>query len=219
MAGKQIRPTQKEVVMAEVHTKSRKIIDEQGKVLFLERATVLVDGDEVRVDSERRVSRCPTCGSRLDKVQSLGRCWECDKEVCTNCGIKAACCGRTLCEEHRHLSLLNNERIAVCREHAPVVADRQELYDSVLLFNQKLKEQEQRHAAELRQREMKLKEASLAFQRALGSRRQVVQEAVTRERLALEHARVRMDQLRTLAPNASRLLGAYRSGALSQRRR
>ena len=205
--------------MPEVHTKSRRIVDELGKVLFVETATILVDGDEVKVDSERRVARCPTCGSRLDKVQSLGKCWECGKEVCANCGIKAACCGRTLCEEHRHMSLLNNERISVCREHAPVVADRQHLYDSVLLFNQKLKEQEQRHAAEIHEREMKLKEASLAFQRALGSRRQAVQEAVTRERLALENARVRMDQFRTLAPNASRLLSAYRSGALSRGRR
>ena len=205
--------------MAEVHTKSRRIVDEAGAVLFLETATVLVDGDQVKVDSERRVARCPGCGSRLDKVENLGKCWECDKDVCTNCGIKAACCGRTLCEEHRHMSLLNNERIPVCSEHAPAVADRQRLYDSVMLFNQKLKEQEQRLAAEIRTRDMRLKEAVAALERVLGSRQQVFQEAVTRERLALEHAKVRMDQFRTLAPNASRLLSAYRTRGLPRGRR
>ena len=205
--------------MAEVHTKTRRIVDEQGTVLFLERATVLVDGDEVKIDSERRVGLCPTCGSRLDKVKTLGKCWDCGAQVCTNCGVKAACCKRTLCEKHIHMSLLNNERISVCSEHAPAIAERQQLYDSVLLLNQQLKQQQQRHAMELQARDMRLKEAIASVQRVLGSRQQVYQEALSHEKLRMEHARLRMEQFRTLAPNASRILDNYRDGGLHLERR
>jgi hypothetical protein len=118
------------------------------------------------------------------------------------------------------MSLLNNERISVCREHAHTIAERQQFADSILFFNQKLKEQAQRHAIEVRARDMRLREAVASFQRALGSRQQVYTEAITREKLRLDHARMRMEQLRAFAPNASRLLSAYkRRGILPERRR
>ena len=117
------------------------------------------------------------------------------------------------------MSLLNNERIPVCSEHAPAITERQRLYDSILLFNQKLEQQEKKHAMELQARDMRLKEAVASVQKVLGSRHQVYQEALSHEKLRMEHARLRMEQFRTLAPNASRILGNYRDEGLHLERR
>lgn len=197
--------------MAEVHTKSRKIVDENGKTLFVETATVLVDGEEVHIESERRVSRCPTCGSRLDKVEIIGQCYECNAIVCSNCGIKAHCCNRTLCEEHRYLAIFKDRQMWCCEEHAPHIASRQKLYDVVVFRNQKLKEEVQHNEIDLKSREMRVKESTISFQRALASRQQACHEAETRQRLYLEHSRLHIQQLQAVAPNAYRLLSNYGS--------
>lgn len=196
--------------MTETHTQERRIVDERGTLLFFESKEVLVDGDDVRVNSERRVRRCPNCDSRLDQVDVIGRCWECAKQICINCGTKAACCGRTLCEDHRHMSVLINERIWVCSEHAPTISARQAFYDANVLFDQRMKERTHRHEAELRERDMKLKEYVASFQNVLGCRHQSYQEALARQRLYLEHARLRMQQLQAIAPSAYSLLANHR---------
>ena len=241
--------------MAETHTKERRIVDETGNLLFRESTQVLVDGDDVRVDSERRVKRCPNCGSRLDQAKIIGRCWECSKQVCTNCGTKAACCGRTLCEDHRHLSVLGKERIWVCSEHESTVSTRQAFYDANVLFEQRMKERIQQHEEELRKRDielkefmassqrdlalrqqahkeevqrlegqlrlrdMKLKEYIASFQKVLGCRQQSYQEALARQRLYFEHARLRIWQMRAIAPGAYSLLANHRQAQAYSGRR
>ena len=199
-------------MMAETHTKQHRIVDEEGTLLYLETSQVLVDGDDVRVNRERRVMRCPTCGSRLDEVSVVGLCWQpgCGKQLCTNCGTKAHCCGRTLCEDHRHMAMLNSEQIWVCSEHASDVSERQAFYDANVLFDQRMKEQIQRHEAELRLRDMKLKEFQASFQKVLAFQQQALQAALAKQRLHFERARLRMEQFRAFAPTAHNLLASHR---------
>ena len=40
--------------MTEVQTKTRRVVDEEGTVLFLETSEVLTDGDDVRTNLERQ---------------------------------------------------------------------------------------------------------------------------------------------------------------------
>jgi len=194
--------------MAETHVEEKRIVDDEGRVLFVETTRVLVDGGDVHVHSERRIERCPTCGSRLDKVSVVGRCWEpgCGRQVCANCGVKAACCGRTLCEDHRNMVVQSSGIVWACSEHAPALAARQQLVDSVLILNEKLKESEKRHAMELQSRDMRLKEVIAGAQGILSHRKQVHDENVDHARLRLEFAQMQLLQLRVLAPNAYRLM-------------
>jgi hypothetical protein len=201
--------------MGQAHTQERRIVDDRGVVLFCEITRVVVDGESVRVNSERRVQRCPTCGSRLDKAAVVGRCWEpdCGKQLCTNCGTKEVCCGRTLCEEHRHMAMLNDKQYGVCSEHLPDLLLRQKFHDASFLFDQELKVRLQRHQVEIQERDMRLREFVASSQSALGGRQQVLQEAVARQRLYIEHARLRMEQLRVYAPTAYGFLTGYGQGA------
>jgi len=190
----------------------RRVAAKNGTVLYEETSAYEIEGDQVYEVTEVLVDLCPSCGSRLDQAKIVGQCWQCGIAVCSHCGSRAQC-GRTLCDNHKHLALLHGEKLTVCAEHRSMLEEEQRSENLAQMREEARRTREREIEMDLKIAAMRLKEETTAEQIALRRRELALREETARFEAELACERLRFDKLRALAPTAySMLRGGPMSG-------
>ena len=183
----------------------KRITTREGQLLHQETTRIEFEGDQPIQVVDIIVDLCPSCGSRLHQAQIVGVCDECGEPVCSNCASRCEC-KRTLCSKHKRLGVLGHERLIVCRECGPIIANKH--HHLLLLELEQIagKAFEREEELKLKREQIHMREAQAAHERALSLRKQdhVENEARFNAQIACE--KLRLDMLRTVAPTAYRFL-------------